>query len=68
MKNTTLPLIFGTLGVGYFAATHLRRPSPTNIAAFEDWKRHARDANVALAAGLGAAGVLWLLRERRKAA
>ena len=61
-KGAMLPLAFGVLGVGYFTATQLRKPTSEDLHALADWQRHLRDAKIGLFAGLGAAAVLWLLR------
>jgi hypothetical protein len=61
-KGAALPLAFGALGVGYFVATQLRKPTIDDMHSLAQWQRHARDAKVALVAGLGAAAMLWLLR------
>jgi hypothetical protein len=65
-RSAALPIVFGSLGVGYFAATYIARPDASNIEARALWQRHAADAKIALVAGLGAAVVLWLARAPRE--
>lgn len=69
LKDARLPLLFAGVGAGYFAVTVLRKPAvprdhllERDIRALETWERHKRDATVALVAGLGAAGLLWVMR------
>jgi len=60
--DKALPIGFAALGTGYFAMTMLRKPEPSNRVALEQWERHKRDARIALFAGLGAAGLLLVMR------
>jgi hypothetical protein len=71
-KDAALPLGFAALGASYFALTYLARPHVpgmeehvrlSDLHALAEWERHARDARFALFAGLGAGGLLWLLRK-----
>jgi hypothetical protein len=61
-KHVVLPLAFGGLGVGYFIATYLARPAPSDLLGQLRWERHAHDAKIALVFGLGAGAVLWATR------
>jgi hypothetical protein len=69
-KEAVLPLGFAALGTSYFILTYLARPALhkdhlllSDLYALAEWERHARDARFALFAGLGAGGLLWLLRK-----
>jgi len=61
LADKVLPIGLAALGTGYFTYTMLKKPAGGG-AALAEWERHKRDAQVALAAGLGAATVLLMVR------
>jgi hypothetical protein len=65
LRGAALPLLFASLGVGYYCLTAAGGPKTAGSLSAADEKRfarHKRDALFAAGAGLGAAAVLWWMR------